>query len=53
MACKVNIDDLEDSILYIIALENDCHYFITSNLSDFQSIAQPSLPIVSPDTFLE
>lgn len=52
-ACNPNITDLEDSILYNIALENDCHYFITSNLHDFQSIAHPSLPVVSPDTFLE
>lgn len=52
-ACKVNIRDLEDAILYEIALENDCRYFITSNLEDFTSIAQPSLKVVSPEAFLE
>jgi hypothetical protein len=53
LACKTNVDDLEDAILYQIALENDCHFFITSNLPDFQSIAQPDLQVVSPETFLE
>jgi len=52
-ACEMKSDDFEDAIMYQIALENDCQYFITSNLPDFQSIAQPSLPIVSPDTFLD
>lgn len=52
-ACKVNISDLEDAILYHIALENECQYFITSNLDDFTSIVQPSLKVVSPEDFLK
>jgi predicted nucleic acid-binding protein len=52
-ACKVNISDIEDAILYQIALENDCAFFITSNVEDFASIAQPSLKVVSPAYFLE
>ncbi len=52
-ACDTNTIDLEDTILYQMALENDCQYFITSNLADFQSIAQSSLPVLSPDAFLE
>ena len=52
-ACKVNISDLEDAILYQVALENNCSYFITSNLADFTSIAQPSLKVFSPEYFWE
>jgi predicted nucleic acid-binding protein len=52
-ACEVNIHDLEDAILYQIALENNCQYFITSNVKDFIDIEQPKLKVVSPEEFLE
>jgi predicted nucleic acid-binding protein len=51
-ACDANTRDIEDAILYQIALENNCRYFITSNLEDFISIAHPSLKVMSPDEFL-
>lgn len=53
IACRLNIHDLEDSILYRIALENECQFFITSNLADFVEIAQPTLPVISPESFVE
>lgn len=52
-ACKANVKDLEDAILYQIALENNCNYFITSNVEDFVSIAHPSLKVLSPEAFLK
>jgi len=52
-ACKVNVMDLEDAILYQIALENNCQYFITTNIEDFASTSQPKLTVVSPEEFLE
>jgi predicted nucleic acid-binding protein len=52
-ACLLKNRDIEDAILYQIALENDCQYFITSNLADFVSIAQPKLKVVSPEYFWE
>lgn len=45
--------DLEDAILYQIALENNCRYFKTTNIEDFASISQPKLTVVSPEEFLE
>lgn len=52
-ACRLKAKDLEDGILYQIALENGCEYFITSNLIDFTSFMQPELKVVSPELFLE
>ncbi len=52
-ACNSKNKDLEDAILYQIALENDCSYFITTNLSDFVSITQPKLEVIRPDDFLK
>ena len=52
-ACKVNIRDLEDAILYQIALEHSCQYFVTTNSKDFFSISQPILKVVTPEEFME
>lgn len=52
-ACEVNKTDLEDAILYHIALENDCQFFITSNGADFKDIARPALKVIAPEEFLE
>ncbi|HEX5153318.1 MAG TPA: type II toxin-antitoxin system VapC family toxin [Parafilimonas sp.] len=38
-------NDLEDAVLYQIALENNIDYFITGNKKDFKKIVQPSLPV--------
>ncbi|MBS1666903.1 MAG: type II toxin-antitoxin system VapC family toxin [Bacteroidetes bacterium] len=40
-------NDLEDAVLYQIALEHKMDYFITSDIKDFKKIAQASLPVVS------
>jgi predicted nucleic acid-binding protein len=52
-ACNANFNDLEDAILYQIALENECQYFITTNTKDFISISQSQLKVVTPEEFLE
>lgn len=46
-------NDLEDAVLYQVALEQDVNYFITNNYKDFQKLANPSLPILSAEKFLE
>ncbi len=40
-------NDLEDSVLYQIALSNKLDFFITNNKKDFDKIAHPSLKVVS------
>lgn len=44
--------DLEDSVLYQLALENQLDYFITSNISDFTKISHISLPVLTAGQFL-
>ena len=46
-------NDLEDAVLYQIALENKMDFFITNNLKDFKKIQHPSLQIVSAKQLLE
>ena len=45
-------NDLEDAVLYQIALEHKMDYFITSDIKDFKKIAKNSLPIVSAKKML-
>jgi predicted nucleic acid-binding protein len=40
-------NDLEDAVLYQIALHGKMDYFITSNIKDFKKIEHPLLPVVS------
>lgn len=44
--------DLEDAVLYQLALENKLDYFITSNIKDFDKIGHSSLPIITAGQFL-
>ena len=52
-AYSIAKNDLEDAVLYQVALEQDVNYFITNNHKDFQKLADPSLPILSAEQFLE
>ena len=45
-------NDLEDAVLYQIALEHKMDYFISSDVKDFKKIAKNSLPIVSAKKML-
>jgi len=46
-------NDLEDAVLYQIALNNKMDYFITSDNKDFEKLADKSLPIFSAKKLLE
>lgn len=46
-ACYNAKNDLEDAVLYQVAIENEMDYFITGNIKDFKRIVQPSLPVVT------
>ncbi len=44
--------DIEDGLLYFLALKAKMNYFITRNLKDFTFVF-PSLPVLSPTNFLK
>ena len=44
--------DIEDGLLYFIALKADMQYFITRNIKDFKYIS-PSLPVLTPSQYLK
>ena len=46
-------NDLEDAVLYQIALNGKMDYFITSNYKDLKKIALPSLPVLSAKELLK
>ncbi len=44
--------DIEDGLLYFLALQGKINYFITRNVKDF-SFQFPSLPVISPTNFMK
>jgi predicted nucleic acid-binding protein len=44
--------DIEDGLLYFLALHGKMNYFITRNVKDF-SFQFPSLPVISPTNFMK
>jgi len=44
--------DIEDGLLYFLALKSKMNYFITRNVKDFTFIF-PSLPVMSPTNFIK
>lgn len=46
-AYKNAANDLEDAVLYQIALEGKMDYFVTSNIRDFKKLEQHVLPVVT------
>ena len=44
--------DIEDGLLYFLAVKNKMDYFITRNVEDFTFLF-PSLPVISPTNFLK
>lgn len=46
-------NDLEDAVLYQIALEHRLSHFVTSNVKDFKKIVHPSLQVVNTKEILE
>jgi predicted nucleic acid-binding protein len=52
MAYINSFNDLEDAVLYQLALENKLDYFITSNIKDFKRLEKPSLPVIKSTDFV-
>lgn len=44
--------DIEDGLLYFLALKGKINYFITRNVQDFTFLF-PSLPVMTPTNFLK
>lgn len=44
--------DIEDGILYFLALKAKMNFFVTRNVKDFKFLF-PSLPVMSPTNFLK
>ena len=44
--------DIEDGLLYFLALKSKMNYFITRNVKDSTFIF-PSLPVMSPTNFIK
>ena len=49
---KLAGNDIEDALLYQLALENDLDFFITENKKDFRKFSLSILPIISLKEFL-
>lgn len=46
-------NDLEDAVLYYLALAHETDYFITSNKKDFNKLATAKLPVLSSRELLK
>ena len=51
-AFQRNVADLEDALLYQVALEANVDYFITNDSSVLKKLSSSSLPVVSTKEFL-
>lgn len=51
-ALHSNIPDIEDSVLYYIALHHRMDYFITNDKNDFKKVTQKFLPVVTSSQFI-
>ena len=52
-ALQTNFDDLEDALLYQIALENKIDYYITNDLTVIKKLSNSILPILKPKELLK
>ena len=50
---QTNFDDLEDALLYQIALENKIDYYITNDLTVIKKLSNSILPILKPKELLK
>lgn len=46
-ALQLSANDLEDAVLYQLAIDRKLDYFVTSNKKDFKNMESPLLPVVS------
>ncbi len=52
-AIKNNFDDLEDVILYQIALESRLNYFVTNDINATKKLSSPLLPVIAPKNVIK
>lgn len=51
-AIEAKWNDLEDAILYQVAVASKCDYLVTRNVRDFLITDEDPLPVVTPKAFL-
>ncbi len=51
-AFNSNIPDIEDSVLYHVALNHRMDYFITNDKTDFKNVNQKILPVITSPQFI-
>jgi predicted nucleic acid-binding protein len=52
-AYQNNIKDMEDAVLYQIALENGLDFFISNDIADFKKLNNKRLPVLTPPDFIK
>ena len=52
-ACLLPMNDLEDAVLYQLALENKLDYFLTHDKGAYKKLTTPILPVVTAKEFLK
>jgi predicted nucleic acid-binding protein len=52
-AYSIAKNDLEDAVLYQLAMHHQLDYFVTSDVKDFKKIQHPLLPVVTAKKMVE
>mgnify|MGYP001795784367 CR=1 FL=1 len=52
-AINNNFDDLEDAILYQLALESRLNYFVTNDINAIKKLSSPLLPVIAPKNVIK
>ena len=52
-ACQLPTNDLEDAVLYQVALENQIDYFITHDKVAYKKLNSSALPVVTAEEFFK
>ena len=52
-AIQFHFPDLEDAVLYQLALEHEVNYFITNDNAALKKMALPQVPVITGDDFLK
>jgi predicted nucleic acid-binding protein len=49
---KLDFDDIEDAVIYNLAIQNKSDYFITNDKQALKKLATKKLPIITTKDFL-
>jgi predicted nucleic acid-binding protein len=52
-AYRIAKNDLEDAVLYQLAMHHKLDFFVTSDIKDFRKIQHPLLPVVTAEKMLD